>query len=203
MPKHNEEFIPFSNRKAICIIYGYLNNHQFVNEGLKEDVKFILKTAPTLLINMLQMASYFTNYKLIDRNFKKNFGYNCIKTIIEFSQNIHQKIPFGKEGTPFLQIPHFTDAKYKNMKKPVAGQPLKFYSFKDFQDFTPEQRLVFLKNEFTPVEIVEVEKSLESIPQYDFKIETFVEGFDEILVDDLLTIKVTVTRKNLEENMVS
>ena len=40
------------------------------------------------------------------------------------------------------------------------------------------------------------------LPLYDFKVETFVEGFEEILIEDLLTIKVTIERVNFEENKV-
>lgn len=37
MPKHKEEIIPFPNKKAICMIYAYLNGHQFSTQGLNED----------------------------------------------------------------------------------------------------------------------------------------------------------------------
>lgn len=38
------------------------------------------------------------------------------------------------------------------------------------------------------------------IPNFDVKVEVFTEGFDEIVVNDLVTIKVTLNRKNLEDN---
>jgi translocation protein SEC63 len=205
MPKHKEEIIPFSNRKAICLIYAYINNHQFSTEGLKEDLNVILKSAPTLIHNMYQMAIYFTNYKMIDRNFQKNFGYNCIKTILEFSQTLHQKIPFGRDANPFLQFPHFTDLKYKNLKRPVSGTDLRLTSsLPAFVNLTPEDRRFILKSEFLDSEIEDIEKSIENIPRYSFKVETFVEGFgEEILLEDLMTIKVTLVRENLEEGKVN
>lgn len=204
MPKHKEEVIPFSNRKAICMIYAYVNNHQFSTEGMKEDMNTILKSAPTLIHNMYQMAIYFTNYKLMDRNFHKNFGYNCIRTIIEFSQNLHQKIPLGKDATPFVQFPHFTESKHKNLKRQVSGtDPKMTNNLNTFLNHTPEERKIILKNEFSETEIQDIEKSIENIPKYNFKIETFVEGFgEEVLLEDLMTIKVTVVRENLDENKV-
>jgi hypothetical protein len=41
------------------------------------------------------------------------------------------------------------------------------------------------------------------MPNYNVKAEFFVEGFgDEIIKDDLVTYKVTIDRKNLEEGKV-
>ena len=202
MPKHKEETIPFSNRKAVCLIYAYINNRQLASPGLEEETNKILKSAPVLLNNMYSMAVYFTNFKLINKSFQKNFGYNCIRTILEFSQILHQRLPFGKDVSPFLQLPGFTDAKCKEIKRPKAGQEIKLTSLPAFLQLTSNQKRVLLKDEFKEDEIKNIEKCCEMLPQYKFKVETFVEGFEEILIEDLLTIKVTIERADFEENKV-
>ena len=45
----------------------------------------------------------------------KTFGVNCMRTVIEFSQMIHQQL--WLKASPFLQIPHFDDAKIKDLSK--------------------------------------------------------------------------------------
>ena len=71
--------------------------------------------------------------------------------------------------------------------------------FLDFLKMDTEQRNTVLAKEFTNEQIEDINKALESIPTYDVNIDVFTEGFDDILVDDEVSIKVTVTRNNLQE----
>lgn len=43
-----------------------------------------------------------------------------------------------------------------------------------------------------------MEEAIKVFPVFDVKIEVFVEGFDEIVVNDLVSIKITLTRLNKE-----
>lgn len=49
-------------------------------------------------------------------------------------------------------------------------------------------------------EFEEVEKAVASFPLVDVDIKFFVEGEEEIAVGDILTIKLTITHKNLGDN---
>jgi translocation protein SEC63 len=204
MPKHKEESLMPHNKKAICLLYAYLNNQTFTSPGFKEDLEFILKTAPMLLNNMYNMSIYLTQMHMMYPKNCKNFGYNCIKTIIEFSQLIHHKLSYVN-SSPFLQLPYFDENKVKAIKKTnnnTNNEAAKLNNLREFLKFTPEARKFLLKNEFKSEEIEEVEICVKSMPVYDLKVEVFVEGFDEILVEDYLTIKITVERSNLEEQKV-
>lgn len=48
-------------------------------------------------------------------------------------------------------------------------------------------------------EFEQVEKAVACLPLIDVEIKYFVEGEEEIAVGDILTIKLTVTHKNLNE----
>lgn len=202
MPKHKEEAIPLGNKLAISLLYAYVYNHPFESKEFNEDMEVLLKTAPVLITNMYNMSIYFTNFHLYNKAMK-HFGYDCIKTILEFSQIIHQKsILNSKEPlVSYLQMPHFTEARLKNYKKPFQGKELKINTLPlaAFQYLTDDFRTKVLKTEFTDSEVEEIDKALDALPKYKLNVETFVEGFEEILVDDLLTIKITVERINLEE----
>lgn len=45
----------------------------------------------------------------------KFFGLNCMRTLVEFSQMIHQQL--WLKASPFLQLPHFDDEKMKALSK--------------------------------------------------------------------------------------
>jgi translocation protein SEC63 len=209
MPKHNKQKIPPQNLKAICLIYAYLNNYP-LNEMYQKDIEYILSKAPFLINNMMEMANKLTflHYN-VDPRFP-NFGYNCIKTIIEFSQQIHQGIPIS--ASTLVQLPHFTETRIKNMKahkecpKNFAHVVNPLQNFNNglsmFLEFSKEEQLQLLKLEFNDQEIEEIFQAIEFIPKYDIKVDVFVEGFDEIIIDDLITIKITVTRTNLAEGQV-
>lgn len=197
MPKHKEEIIPFPNRKAICMIYAYLNNYQFKSPSLNEDMEEILKKAPLLIGNMYTMAVQLTQIHMIQKNVKF-FGYNCIKSIVEFSQIIHQRLPYSNNPSPFLQLPHFNDNRIKAVKK--ASTNIKLTDLPSFLSLSPDERRTLLKSEFKEEEIEEIEKVSKAFPIYKLDVEAFVEGFEEILFEDFVTIKVTVERGNIEED---
>ena len=62
-----------------------------------------------------------------------------------------------------------------------------------------DQRNEILKKEFIDEQINDINRAIESIPIYDLNIEVFTEGFEDILVADIITIKLTIKRSNLQE----
>jgi translocation protein SEC63 len=210
MPKHNKTRIHPSNLKAICLIYAYLNNYPLNKDLFQKDIDFILSKAPFLINNMMEMANKLTflHYN-VDPRFP-NFGYNCIKTIIEFSQQIHQGIP--EKASTLVQLPHVTESRLKSLKSHkecpknfgvITNQLQNFNSgLKVFLDLPREEQIQFFKLEFNDQEVEEIMSAIDFIPNYDIKVEVFVEGFDEVLVEDLMTIKITIDRTNLPEGKV-
>jgi len=193
MPKHKEEAIPFQNRKAICLVYAHIFNVNVTSPGLVEDTDFILKYAPLLISNMYHMAIQLTQMHQMNKNIK-NFGYGCIKTIIEFSQLVHQRLALG--ASPFLQLPHFNENKLK-----LVGKNKKIFggtTLTTFLSLSPaEKKEALALGEFTEEQIEDIEECSKFMPNYQSTVEAIVEGFEEILVEDLLTLKATVTRENL------
>lgn len=122
-PKHKD--ISFENKKAICIIYSSLeDNKKTTDECLKEDVDYVMSKIPDLTLNMYKLAIDWTfmyyqyaqmGSSFIARTRIKNFGINCLKNIIEFSQNIHQQL--GPNSVPYNQLPHIDSDKYREMQK--------------------------------------------------------------------------------------
>jgi translocation protein SEC63 len=204
--KIKEEMIPYPNRKAFCLVYAYLNQVKITSPTLLADLDEVLRIAPILISNMYGMTNEMTKlHMMVDKRYK-NFGYNCAKTILEFSQCIHQQIGFNKEASPFLQLPHFNDTTVKNLKlakpKSEKGEQKKS-SFVGFLELPEDERVKILEElGLNKEQVSEVEICVKTFPRYNLKIETFVEGFEEILLEDLLTIKCTIERPSADENIV-
>ena len=54
-----------------------------------------------------------------------------------------------------------------------------------------------LSKEFSEEQISDINRAIEGIPIYDLEIEVFTEGFEDILVDDDVSIKIRIVRSNL------
>lgn len=61
-----------------------------------------------------------------------------------------------------------------------------------------QERLAAIGNNLTPNQINDLEEAIKVFPAFDVKVEVFVEGFDEIVVNDLVSIKITLNRLNKE-----
>jgi translocation protein SEC63 len=117
MPKQREDVpLYLQNKKAIVLLYTYLLNKDsdYNYPTYQSDINFILSKAPLLISNMYDMANKYTKISFTNKNIK-NFGYNTIKAIIAFSQQIHNKISIN--AYPLQQLPHFTNARIKKLKE--------------------------------------------------------------------------------------
>ena len=101
-----------------------------------------------------------------------------------------------------MQLPYFNENKLKSLGK-IKGDPFNTKKFSNFLCLGAEEKKDLLKSEFSQEEIADMLKSCESIPVYELKCEVFVEGFEEIIVNDVITIKITIDRKNLKNGEVN
>ena len=117
MCKHKLEHIHPSNKKAICLLYSYIMKQPLKYEKYYEELNQILLPTGNFIEQMYKIAISFTQYHMFNQSGNKlikNFGYNCIKTIFEFSQNLHQQIShFNNPDSGFLQLPYFNENKLK------------------------------------------------------------------------------------------
>lgn len=212
MPKHKEEIIPQGNKKAICLLYAFLDDTTTITtESLVKDLNFILELSPNLIFTMYQVARQYTYIKEMQemqlksmglpiegKMMVKTFGIGCIKVIIEFSQILHQKL--NLKASPFMQLPHFTENIIKNNKnlKKINNHLPTFMLLSDAE----KRDLLSDKDLLKQNEIDEIILACKGIPNYKLIVEIKVEGFDEIIKDDFVTFKIKVVKNNLDEKMV-
>ena len=203
MCKHKPEMIYPANKKAICIFYSFINREPIKTENYQKDLEKILPLAELFIQNIYEMCYDLTKIHLINHSVK-NFGYPCIQTVFEFSQNLHQQISHVQNAfNPFFQLPYFNDNKIRLLKRSKKNTIFnnKNTCFTEFIKMDTDKRNDMLSYEFSEEQISDINRAIEGIPQYELKIEAFTEGFEDILVEDNVTIKVTITRINLLENM--
>ena len=201
MCKHKPEQVHPSNKKAICLLYAYLAREPLKVDNYQKDLDYILSLSELFISNIYDMCYKLTILRLAQKNIK-NFGYPCIQTVFEFSENIHQQISHLQNVfNPFFQLPYFNDTKIRLLRR--ANSKV-FYNkptcFTEFLKMDIESRNDLLSKEFSNEQIDDINKALDAIPTYDINIEVFTEGFEDILVDDNVSIKVTIIRNNLQED---
>ena len=201
MCKHKPETVHPSNKKAICLFYSFINREPIKTENYQKDIEKILPLSELFIQNIYEMCYDLTKLHMVDHQVK-NFGYPCIQTVFEFSQNLHQQISHIKNDfNSFFQLPYFNDNKIRLLKRYNKIFNNKNSCFSEFLKMDINTRNDLLSREFSDEQISDINHAIESIPIYDLKIEAFTEGFEDILVEDNVTIKITIVRNNLLEGM--
>jgi len=177
------------NLKSLCVIIAYMLRMSEIEQGLLEDLEYILGKAPYLMEQMLQMAMVLAMEFKFGRSRRRITARNVL-TLITFSQNLVQGLWIDDD--PFLQLPGFTDESVKAMRK-------------KHKNITLEQYCMMGKEQRREMTIYENDKLFEEsenvircFPCIDVKIEYYVEGEKEIAVGDILTIKLTIDTKQLQ-----
>ena len=198
MCKHKPETVHPCNKKAICLFYSYLFREPLKIDNYQKDLEKILSLSDLFIYNIYDMCYKFTLIRNAHKEFK-NFGYPCIQTVFEFSENLHQQISHI-QNNPFFQLPYFNDNKISLLRrannKIFSNKPSCFY---EFLKMDIDSRNNLLSREFSDEQIDDINKAIDAIPTYDINIEVFTEGFEDILVEDEVSIKVTIVRNNLPE----
>ena len=197
MSKHKPETVHPANKKAICLFYSFICREPIKTENYQKDIEKVLPYAELFIENIYGMCYDLTKVHMINKSIK-NFGYPCIQTAFEFSQNIHQQISHIKNDyNPFFQLPYFNENKIRLLKRYTKIFNNKASSFTEFLKMDINTRNDLLSKEFDSEQVIDINRAIEAIPEYDLQIETFTEGFEDILVEDNVSIKITVIRNNL------
>ena len=124
-PKYSQNQVGHSNLKAINLIYASCDDTKEIPEGYEPECNKVMNLLPDLIQAMYKLAIQWTFFfmqyghlaenKGPRANMIKNMGYNCIRSILEFSQNAHQRL--SQNSSCFLQLPYFTADIIRNISK--------------------------------------------------------------------------------------
>ena len=195
------------NKKAIGICYAYIFGDREDSNYLKLDKvnEYLILLAKLLdaffdshnektqLLRLLEIQKFQSDEKIFPK-VQRQF----LHSIITFQQCFYQGIPIQKikENISYVQLPYINTENKDLITK--SDENIKFRQFLKKND---EDKAKFLKKifNFSDNEIKEIIDVGHSIPQYEYKFKKYVEGFEdtEILQNDLVTYKFTITRKNI------
>lgn len=190
------------NWRAICECYAYLFHIKTAfgvnEERLKTIARLIdhfllLQIEKTVLIKKLADLPRPPTLKMIKDDF--------IKDVILFQQCFIQGIRVdccGNNYAPFLQLKLLS----LEQIKPIVSK-VSFDQFIKSDDKT-KRSLLWNECQLNKEDIIvnEVIQISHAFPVYDFKIEPMVEGFEDFVKGDIVTYKITITRGNLDENLL-
>ena len=199
--------LKLKNKKAIAIAYAYIyGDHEDknylkltkVNEYILLfakllDAFFDSHNAKNLIFNLCLIHGDDPN-KIIFPKVNNDF----LRSIITFQQCFYQGIPIQKiqPNISYVQLP-YVNAENINLIT-NSDENIKFREFLKKND---EDKKKFLKKifNFTDEQISEIIESTHSIPQYEYKIKHYVDGYEntDIIPQDIVTFKITITRKNV------
>ena len=178
-PKYNH---PVCVKGNVLVHSHLLRKTNKLNEKLEADLKHMLKLSSSLIDAMISVCQ---NQDLLQT------AMNCI----EFGQYVAQAC--WVKDSPLLQLPHFTAAEVQHCEKGKASQratniqqyrAIPDAEKKGMADFTEEQKQ-------------DVYKTLTIIPDISVESSVFVDDDedDKVYEGDLCTVKVTITRNNLQD----
>ena len=199
--------IKLKNKKAIAIAYAYsYGDHEDqnylklskVNEYIillakLLDAFFDSHNAKNLIYNLCTIHGDDPN-KIIFPKVSREF----LHAIIVFQQCFYQGIPIQKiqPNISYVQLPYINTENINLITN--RNENIKFRQFLKKND---EDKKKFLKKifNFSEEQIEEIIEATHSIPQYEYKIKHYVDSFEDtdILPQDIVTYKITITRKNV------
>ena len=196
IPKIKEERIPIPSKKAITLLYAWLSRMKFDNKTLEKDtLKIVAECGANLVYKIYGYTSNLINAKQYNKQIK-TFGFICLKTIVEFGQCLHQQLWF--DFSPFLQLPYFTVDKYLEIKKKnkEISKPEYFMNFIS-KKMKNKERNNILSNYFSSNEIDDINVVVKNIPTYKIQAKAIVEGYEEILIKDVVSIYINIQRSTI------
>jgi hypothetical protein len=200
-------YLKLKNKKAIAIAYAY-------SYGDRDDFNYLrLDKVNDYIILLAKLLDAF-----FDSHNAKNLLFNIIrnqggdesnvilpkvssvfmKNIITFQQCFYQGIPIPKirKNISYVQLPYITTDNIDLITNSDEN-----ILFRNFLKKNDEDKKIFLKKifKFNDEQIKEIIDSTHSIPQYEYKIKHYVENFEDtdIIPQDTVTYKITITRKNV------
>jgi hypothetical protein len=200
-------YLKLKNKKAISIAYAY-------SYGDTDDFNYLrLDKVNEYIILIAKLLDAF-----FDSHNAKNILFNLVhnqggdpsniilprvtnefmKNIIIFQQCFYQGIPIPKirQNISYVQLPYINTENIDLITK--SDENIKFREFLKKSD---DAKKIFLKKifNFNDEQINEIIASTHSIPQYEYKIKHYVDSFEDtdIIPQDTVTFKITITRKNV------
>jgi hypothetical protein len=127
--------------------------------------------------------------------------FDFIFSCLIYQQCIYQGIPITIIKKPFIsytQLPHITIKNCETFKSKDVD-----ITFEQFLKYAENEKEDIIKNifDFKKSQIKDITEASKGIPRYEYKIKSYVEGFEDtgFIKGDRITFKLDITRKNEDD----
>ena len=212
--------LPLNKKKAIGIAFEYSFCDRTDKNYLKlhklNDYIILLSKLLNVLIDIQTEKYFHLKYlkkikEIQNEEEKEKIDILCdslqqikkdlIFNLILYQQCFYQGIPLNllrDKYIPYIQLPNISLKNYNILKdKDVDISIDQFLNYGDEGKKTIMQKIFNFNNS----EINDIIESTKAIPRYDYKVNSYVDGFEDtgFIKGDKITIKLNITRKNIED----
>ena len=210
--------ISLNNKKAIGIAYEYSfcdrTDKNYIKLHKLNDYIILLSKLLDLFIESQKekifQLQYLNKLKSNSKEISKEnkdisnlepIVFDFIFSCLIYQQCFYQGIPVTIIRKPFIsycQLPHITINNCEKFKEKDVNITLE-----QFLKYADNEKLDIIKNvfDFKNSEINDIIEASKVMPRYDYKVKTYVEGFEDtgFIKGDKVTFKIDITRKNKED----
>jgi hypothetical protein len=130
------------------------------------------------------------------KRLRKNMTFNAMTNILKFSQHFIQGLwEFQSE---LFQLPHVSNDNITQIQRKMKKKDVKLL---EYISLTPEERKEH--DAFPEKQLKDVESCIKSLPKLKLSAEIKTQGVDDLVVLDLVTIKITIERTELDDDALA
>ncbi|KAM3136562.1 hypothetical protein pb186bvf_011365 [Paramecium bursaria] len=178
--------------KSIVLLYAHLFGKQ-IPQSLFSSYRYVIYTIPKILHSMVSfsqpysMKQYVEQLRRMGKRQARFIGIRCISTLLNFSQCIIQGL--YETDNHIRQIGFFYDEYQKYIKKSKLPEFQELLQKKNIPNWVPEEYKEQILSEIEMFPRLKVEHS----------ITVDDDTIDEFTIEDLILLKITLTRENTPE----
>ena len=201
------DILNLKNKKAIAIAYAY-------SYGDREDKNYLKlnKVNEYIILLAKLLDAFFESHNVKNQLFNafemegvdpNNIKFPRVKrefmhSIITFQQCFYQGIPIQKikQNISYVQLPYIDSENIDLITQSDENIKFRIFLKKDKEDKKRFLKKIF---NFNDDQISEIIESSQCIPQYEYKVKSYVEGFEDtdVIPQDIVTFKIIIKRKNV------
>ena len=209
--------LSLNKKKAIGIAYEYCFCDKTDKNYLKlhKVNEYIILLSKLLNLFIDCQKEKLIDLKILSRQKETQIESDILKELLElqpikpdliyssiiYQQCFYQGIPIFLMNDKFIQytqLPHISLKNYKSLKDKDAD-----ITFEQFLNYGDEGKKTIMEKvfNFNKLEIKDILESTKAIPRYEYKIKTYVDGYEDtgFLKGDKVTFKIDIIRKNEED----
>jgi len=183
------EFIPKKQNlnpkilKVLLLLLAHMNR-KHLSDKAQKDLNMILTKAVNIIETMLDCA-YIINS--VPR--AKKMSIHTFTLLIEVAQLITQGLWLHESN--LLMLPHINDSNLKLFSKSKSKGKISDIDINNLSKF---------EKSLSEQQISDIKEVLNYLPKLKVEYSVFVDGEEEIADGDVITVKVVITREQLQEN---